>query len=103
MWNQWKLENWERGRNRVLLCACVPVLSIICQAAGFPETKGARQEPSPLVRLCAGFIYYLSSYGVSRDKRSAVGTESSCVPLCRFYLLFVKLGVSRDERSVAGI
>ena len=29
----------ECGRNRVLSCACVPVLSIICQARGFPRRK----------------------------------------------------------------
>jgi hypothetical protein len=47
----------ERGRNRVLACACLPVLSIICQARGFPR------KPSPLVRLFAGFINYLSISG----------------------------------------
>ena len=51
--------------------------------------------------LCRFYLLFVK-LGVSRAERNAAGTESCRAPLCRFYRLFVKLGVSRAERSAAG-
>ena len=95
------LVSTSRPRIIVILCASWPVLSIICQARGFPRRKECGRN-RVLSCACVPVLSIICQARVSRAERNAAGTESCRAPLCRFYLLFVKLGVSRDERSAAG-